>query len=437
MGKTAPAVKFNLWFRPYTELRYIMTVFNYYENGKKRAQYRNLVPNTSIHPKFWDKVRQRASVDRSNPTHHIKVNQLLDDISGTIMEIYRDFNAGCISPKDLELELAYRMKWQPRPEPESETNTTPTLFEFIDLYCRERDGGKRGTEKILQTWANLLKAFSMERYRRLLDYHDIDATFFAAFRKWCYAPPRSHSINYFHKGTTVIRQFMREAERRKFHDNRDYQFFTVKKMATTKIALSFEELETLYNLDLSGHPGLIQSRDLFLIGCYTGLRFSDFSRIQAENVEQGEDGRKYITIVTQKTGTLVTIPLLPIPEALLQKYGYNAPKLTNQYLNRNLKELGKLAGLTGKMFVINTAGGVRNDEILEKSELLSSHVARRSFATNFYKQGKTPIHDLMRITGHATEKQFMQYIKIDGKESAANFARTQEAAPMTVVKKAG
>ncbi len=435
-----PKPIFNLLKKATDTHAYIYLIFNYWRDGKARIKFRQLVPDARIQPQHFDKKRQRVKYDPSNPTRHNIINARMDDMALHIANIYNENNIGCISPDDMGLELAYRMKWKPRPAPkkEVEQKPIPALFDFIEIFCREREGGKHGTEKVLHTWAELLRKFSKERYRRLLDYQDIDAAFFAAFQKWCYAPPRHHSVNYFYKGLTIVRQFMREAERRKFHENRDYQFFTVKRMPTTKIALSFDELERLYVLDLPQHSGMEKTRDLFLIGAYTGLRFSDFTRIMAEHIDRAEDGKKYLSIVTQKTGTLVTIPLLPIAEKLLEKYGYNVPKVANQNFNDNMKELGKMAGLTGKMFVTNSAGGKRNETILEKWEMLSSHVARRSFATNFYRDGM-PVSVLMQITGHATEKQFMAYIKIDGKENAAHFNSIQDRkdAPMTVIKKAG
>ncbi len=435
MGKTTPQAKYNLRQRENTDLCYILTVFNYKAFGTTKAQYRNLVPNVSISPKFWDKIKQRATYNRAEQNAHIKINETLDAIANTLENIFRDFNAGCISPKDLELELHYRMGWKPRPV--EVADDSKTLFGFMDAFIAERKPtGKTGTEKILSTWASLFKQFSNEHYGRLLDFNDIDADFFAALKTWCYAKPRKHSINYFIKGVSILKQIMRAAEKRKLHDNRQYQFFTEKKVATTQIALTFDELEALAALDLSETVGKQKARDLFLIGAYTGLRFSDFTRIRPEHIEANEKG-KILNITTQKTDTTVHIPLLPVVEKILERYDYQAPKMPNQKLNTYLKELGKMAGINKKTISINTSGGKRNDEVLERWELLTTHVARRSFATNFYRMG-FPASQLMYITGHTTEKQFMQYIKLDGKENAAQMANkmAEMAAPMSIRKKA-
>ena len=111
---------------------------------------------------------------------------------------------------------------------------------------------------------------------------------------------------------------------------------------TTATYLNDNELETLHRFDLSATPHLDRARDLFLVGCWTGLRFSDFSQIRPENITEKEDG-KYITIETQKTGELVEVPLhdtvLEIMEKYQNKYANSLPpSLRNQPLNRRSEE---------------------------------------------------------------------------------------------------
>jgi integrase len=434
MRSRNPQPKYNLDTKKTDELVSIFQYFHYMEFGKKAVRLKVAVPQLKIHPKFWDKRTQRATLNRSAPNHHIKINAQIDEMTKATVEIYRDFNAGCISVKDFSQELNYRMKWQPRPIAE-EIQTTPTLFEFIDIFIKERAHGKRGTEKILKTWDAILRDFCLSYYKRLLDYNEINAAFFAAFQKWCYKN-RQHSINYFHKGSTIIRQFMREAERRKYHTNRDYEFFAVKRTPTTQIALTFSELEALEKLDLANQPEMEKTRDLFLVGAYTGLRYSEFNRLKPEHIETNSDGIQIISITTQKTGTLVAIPLLPIPKKILEKYSFTPPSVSDQIMNRRLKALGKLIGVNEDIVVINTTGGTRKDEVKKRWELLSTHVARRSFATNFYRDG-IPASVLMMITGHSTEKQFLQYVKIGVKENATRFAELaeQKKSPLKIVSK--
>ena len=182
-----------------------------------------------------------------------------------------------------------------------------------------------------------------------------------------------------------------------------------------------DEIEQIRSLDLSVKPGMERMRDLFLIGCFTGLRFSDFSQIkQASIVTMGEN--RFISLRTIKTGIRVVIPLNNAVEEILNRYNGGIPEIyTNQGMNRILKRIGKLAGLDEPVIIRENRKGISYKLTLPKYELISSHTARRSFATNAYLSGVPSISN-MRITGHRTEKAFMQYIKVSQEENAIQLA---------------
>ena len=160
-------------------------------------------------------------------------------------------------------------------------------------------------------------------------------------------------------------------------------------------------------------------RDLFIIGCNTGLRFSDYTTIQPDDI-QGDRLR----IVTQKTNAKVIIPLMPDAKAILQKYNFQLPKaISNQKFNENLKKIAEEAGLKENVITHITKGGVNESKKQFKYELCTSHVARRSFATNYYKMGVDTLQ-IMAITGHKTEKDFLKYIKVTGEEKADLFEKS-------------
>lgn len=401
---------------------YITLYFHY---RGKRLKYST---GEKVCPEAWDFTSQRAKANGKFP-EGVDINITLNDLEKYTVAIYRETTFGQIEPADFAAELDRRMGFAPGPD--DRRPKPPALFDFIPAYIEEKKAGLPATWRKIQSVYHHLQQYAQERARNL-DYEGIDYAFFADFKAWLFAPPRNHSTNHAAKVVSVLKQFMREAQRRGYHSKTDYQGFTIKKTKTTKVALSFEELEHLYSLDLSGNSRLEKVRDLFLIGAYTGLRFSDFTRIRPEHIEK-IDGKLILTITTQKTGETVSIPLFPIPAALLKKYDYHPPQISNQKMNDYLKELGQLAGLTGKMIVSNTAGGKRNEQVLEKWEKLTTHVARRSFATNFYRDTRTPAAVLMKITGHATERQFMQYIAIDGKMNALHFAELRKDASLPKV----
>lgn len=191
------------------------------------------------------------------------------------------------------------------------------------------------------------------------------------------------------------------------------------------IYLTEEEIDSLINLELYHTPKLERVRDLFVVGCYTGLRFSDFSQIQPENIKTD-----YIQIRTQKTSQNIVIPLHPCVKMIMDKYkecpNNLPPSITNQKMNDYLKEIGKLAGFEEKIIITKLKGNNRVERVYKKYELISTHCARRSFATNLYKQG-FPAISIMKITGHKTEKAFMRYIKINEEENALHLKQFWES----------
>ncbi|TDB65269.1 site-specific integrase [Arundinibacter roseus] len=218
-----------------------------------------------------------------------------------------------------------------------------------------------------------------------------------------------------------VKVLMRQAMKQGMHTNTAFQDqdFIKPTEEVENIYLTEAEVNTIYALDLSGRPGLDRVRDVFIIGCGTGLRFSDLHQIQRENISS--DGN-FITIRTQKTNKPVYIPLNPKVKSILEKYDGTIPRvLTNQRMNDHLKDIAKLAKLDESVSLTMTRGGKRIIKTLKKWQLVTTHTARRSFATNAYLAG-IPSIDIMRLTGHKTETSFMKYIKVSNEELAIRMA---------------
>ena len=183
------------------------------------------------------------------------------------------------------------------------------------------------------------------------------------------------------------------------------------------IYLNENELDLLWNLDLSNNSRLETVRDLFLIGCHTALRFSDFTNIKPQNIIETTGGRA-IKIQTQKTSQTVFIPLHWRVEVILAKYDNQLPRaISNQKMNDYLKEVGKLAGIDTQIETSKTKAGLKFTSLQPKYELITTHTARRSAATNMFKAG-IPSISIMRITGHKTESVFLKYINFSDEENA-------------------
>ena len=139
--------------------------------------------------------------------------------------------------------------------------------------------------------------------------------------------------------------------------------------------------------------------------------------INEGNIRTLENGQRVIDLKQQKTGNHVIIPVRPELQAILDKYENRLPKSYEQKVNKYIKEVAREAGITEKIEVSYIENGEKKTHIVEKCDMVKTHTARRSGATNMYLAG-IPTIAIMKITGHKTEKEFMKYIKITEEQTA-------------------
>ena len=194
----------------------------------------------------------------------------------------------------------------------------------------------------------------------------------------------------------------------------DMKNFKVVEEETDAVYLSEKELAAIYTLDLSDDKQLEEIRDVFIVGCFTGLRYSDLSTLSPEHIDL-ENGN--INLKQRKVHKAVVIPMIDYVPEILKKHNYDLPKIPSYTFNERVKELGQRAKLKQKIEVVRKKGKNREKKVFEKWEMISSHTCRRSFCTNMYLSG-FPAEELMRISGHKSPAAFMRYIKVDNQQAA-------------------
>ena len=380
-------------------------VYLFFSYSGKRLKYSI---SEKIHPDFWLKKKQRAS-EKMPLNQASEFNSRLDLFEGAIKNIYRRLqNDGVfINNNKLKEELEKEMK--------KENLDKPDLFSFIESFIEESKALKAPTTiKSYNNTFNHLKKFRLAR-RKHIDFEDINLDFYASFVSYL-TNGLQFATNTVGNQIKILKLFMNEATERGLNTNLDFKKRKFKKITENpdKIYLTIDELKKLYELDLTENKRLERMRDLFLVGCYTGLRFSDFIQVRKENIID----RNKIKIRTQKTGETVVIPLHPYVKEIFEKYDGDLPKpISNQKMNDFLKEIGALAELDTPVEIAITKAGKLQKDIFKKQDLISTHVARRSFATNLYL-AEVPSITIMKITGHKTEKSFLRYIRISQEENA-------------------
>ena len=145
--------------------------------------------------------------------------------------------------------------------------------------------------------------------------------------------------------------------------------------------LTLNELKILEDKEL--HTDRLENvRDLFLFQCYTALSYSDMAQLVQSDIQYDNENRPYIQKQRQKTSVTYTIPLLPKALAILTKYDYRLPCLSNQKYNAYLKEIADICGI---------------------NKNLHTHLGRHTFATVALNAG-IPIEIVSKVLGHSSIK---------------------------------
>ncbi len=369
---------------------------------KKRVK---IATDFKIHPKYWNDKKQAVKNTYALCT---QLNNELGEMKQAVQEI-------CMSSSNLTAaQIKTRLNNAINGVEEQQKDFHEFVQEYIEIAKTTR---AINTIKGYVTSYNRLLDF--EKHRGItITFDGIDLEFYEDLKDYFFNV-RKHSNNTFGTTVKVLKGILNEATDKEINTNTKFQkkrFKTIKD-DTDSIYLTEKELNGLYRFDFSDKPRLERVRDLFIVGCYTGLRFSDFSNIKPENIK-GD----FISIKTGKTGQDVVIPIHPMVQDVMKKYKglYDntlPPALHNQVMNRYLKEVGELAGLNELCIIEKTKAGKKYSVTMKKYELIVTHTARRSFATNAYL-AEIPTLAIMKITGHKSEKSFLKYIKVSQEENA-------------------
>ncbi len=236
---------------------------------------------------------------------------------------------------------------------------------------------------------------------------DINLKFVEQYKSWMFA--KGYSTNYVGKNIANIRTICLDAYKNDIETST--QIKNIKGISESRepediIVLSEDEQEKIKNTTLL-REALINARKWLLLGCLIGQRGGDLLNITDKNIKD-VNGMKIIELKQQKTGKLVAIPLLP--EALEIIESGLPYKISLVHFNIHIKAICKEAEINTptKGRIKEKQGKPSVNKLFPKHEVISSHVCRRSFCTNFYGRIPTPI--LMNISAHGTEKMFLKYI---------------------------
>lgn len=370
--------------------------------------------NYHIDPINWDETEQRPT---KKALKDIDIANLDTDLGTLKNDLLKEYNRG----KGIKVIDAQWLKNFINPPQELEKHPDK-LVDYIDTFIEFK---KADVKSSTITKCNVIKHLLMryqEHTKSVLHIRDIDAKFKMDFEKYCisvgYAP------NTTARNIRFIKTFCRHAKANGVETHYQLDSIKAKYHKVDNIYLDEKEIEAIEKLkskDLT--DGLENARDWLLISCYCGQRVSDFLRFDKSMIryEKNKAGelKPLIEFTQVKTDKIMTIPLHKKIIEIMKKYEGNFPrKISDQRYNEHIKKVCEKAKIEtpthGILFDHKIKAKVEKD--YPKWMLVSSHIGRRSFATNNY--GKIPTSFLMYITGHTTEAMFLTYIGKSNKDIA-------------------
>lgn len=276
-------------------------------------------------------------------------------------------------------------------------------------------GGAKNSWRGYQTLGALVRRYTEAERRKEKYLSEMSVEWIEGLIKWMIGQ------NYAAGHTSKMVKMLRAAIREKVPEGKWRKAKPPKNQVAEMVYLQPDEIAKLEAMQFEPGDKLERVRDMFLVGCYTALRYSDWRKVDWTRM-QVVGGVKVLTIVQQKTGGHTTLPIGERLAKLMDKYRVEGwPVLSVQKFNRSVKELCQKAGIVQQVSVTEYRGGKTVVLTGQKWEFVSSHTARRSFATNAVLAG-IPVSEVMKFTGHKSISAFFQYIRTTGQEAAVAFA---------------
>lgn len=309
--------------------------------------------------------------------------------------------------------------------PKKVSEVPNTLIEFFDYYLAQNPHLKYGTSKKYNTIKNKLIKRKHLFSNTPIFLNQIDDNFRLKFLK-VFADYNPNTIN---RDLSEIKTLCKLALKKGKEINLEVLDWKFNVKKTPFVYLDLQEINKISSLNNLSET-LDSVKDWLIISCYTGQRISDFMRFDKSMIRQEKNKKgKTISLIEfqqEKTQKTMTVPLHKVVLEILDKRQGDFPKiLSDQKYNDYVKEICLKAKMTqkvhGQKITVLENGDKRTEfGIFEKWELISSHIGRRSFATNNF--GVIPTSLIMSITGHTKENTFHTYIGKTQTEQAKELA---------------
>jgi integrase len=366
---------------------------------------------------YWSKQHKKKSKDIDITNKQTEVNTELNKIENHVLKAFNSVSIETINKDWLQTQIDYYYN----PPKQEQTLSTELLKYFVYYIACKKTKTTIGTQKKYNSTMRLL-----ERYQKvkkvIIQIIDINEKFKNEFENYCIK--NNYAQNTISKFFKTIKGVCNHSDYNGIETSHQLKGFKIEQHNVEKIYLTLEDLTKIENISKEKlTDSLDNAKDWLIISCHTGQRVSDFMRFTDEQIRI-ENGKHLIEFTQKKTGKNMTVPLHPkVIEILNKRNGKFPYSISDQKYNDFIKvvcELAEINQLTKGSKLIETEPESKifrkKTGMYKKHDLVTSHIGRRSFATNFY--GKIPTTYLIYVTGHSTETMFLNYIGKSNKDLA-------------------
>jgi len=382
----------------------------------------------SIPVSVWDKKNKCCKIKGTvqEKEYYATINTQIKVITLAVEQIVSECEAkhcnvtsAILSEEQIYKKIKHIESFTEVPEPTRDTMLVPYWEKFIDRAKKGEvnHNGKLYKKTAIISYQKCLNAFYVfeKDMKHHYSFNEINMAFYDTYVG--YMTSHGKMPNTVGERVKNLKALMQRAYDEGLHSNLAFKSFTKPEQDVDNVYLTEDELKLLYGYVFPESSEMLDKyRDIFLVGCYTGLRWSDYRCITKDDFRKTAKGNTVLAVRTEKTGTLVMIPFIwKELKLILEKYDYTLPKISEQKFNKYIKLACRAAGINAP--VVMTSGKYKRDEPYAKWELVSSHTARRTACTNMFLR-KIPTISIMKISGHKKESTFMKYIKMTAEENA-------------------
>jgi len=395
---------------PKKEKETLILFSSYFKNEGRKFVYST---GESITPKEWDFENRQPNNTTGRSTEadrHKTIKRQLDRYSNFFSDTISNYK---LADKEI---LISSIKADFDTEFKRTTAISNKFIHVYDLFIAEKENdftdeaNAKSTIKRYEYNKTILEDFQTFRKKKI-HFNQINESFYKSLLTYCITE-KKHSANTLRRNMGMLKTYLYWAVDNGHTYKTDFQKFKMPKpQPTDEVALTLIQVQEVFEHDFSNNPKLERVRDLFVFGCSTGMRISNYSKIQKKDIQNG-----IIKVRDYKNNDkTLEIPLNDFSIYVLEKYEYNLPKISNQKFNIYIKEVFKAVGFDQNIKKTIKIGKELIEKITPFYERVSSHTARRSFIT-IMKNKKIPDKVIMGMTGHKSLDVFNKYYKPNDEE---------------------